>query len=149
MRVRDICTTEVVCCRPRSSAAEAARLMRQKHVGDVVVVSDAEGERVPVGVVTDRDIAIEVVGSGRDAERTPLSELMRNPVVIASDSEDGSAVAERMRFHGVRRIPVVDERGSLMGIVTLDDLLRVQLSDMENLLASQAKAQRREQTRRP
>ena len=148
MRVRDVCTTEVVCCRPQASALDAARLMRHKHVGDVVVVSDAEGERVPVGVVTDRDLVVEVLGNGRDAAQTPLSELMRNPVVIASDSEDGSAVAERMRFHGVRRIPVVDERGSLMGIVTLDDLLRVQLGDMQNLLASQAKAQRREQTSR-
>jgi len=122
--------------------------MRHKHVGDVVVVSDEEGGRMPVGVVTDRDLAIEVLGSGRDAAQTPLSELMRHPVVIATDSEDDSVVAERMRFHGVRRIPVVDKHGTLVGIVTLDDLLRLQLSEMQNLLASQAKAQRREQTSR-
>lgn len=149
MQIRDICTTEVVCCRAQASALDAARLMRHKHVGDVVVVSDPEGERVPLGVVTDRDLTIEVLGNGRDAAQTPLSELMRNPVVIAEDSEDDSVVSERMRFHGVRRIPVVDERGILMGIVTLDDLLRVHLSDIQSLLASQTKAQRREQTSRP
>jgi CBS domain-containing protein len=123
--------------------------MRHKHVGAVVVVSDPEGERAPVGVVTDRDLAIEVLGNGRDPAQTPLSQLMRHPVVIATDSEDENTVAERMRVHGVRRIPVVDARGMLKGIVTLDDLLRAHLSDMETLVASQAKAQRREQTSRP
>ena len=148
MRIPEICTTEVVCCRPQASALDAARLMRHKHVGDVVVVSDPEGDRVPVGVVTDRDLTIEVLGNGRDAAQTTLSDVMRSPVVVATESEDASSVLERMRFHGVRRIPVVDARGTLVGIVTLDDLLRGLLSDMQTLLASQTKAQRREQSSR-
>ena len=148
MRIPEICTTEVVCCRPQASALEAARLMRQKHVGDVVVVSDPERDRVPVGVVTDRDLTIEVLGNGRDAAQTTLSDVMRSPLVVATESEDASSVLERMRFHGVRRIPVVDARGTLVGIVTLDDLLRALLSDMQTLLASQTKAQRREQSSR-
>jgi len=148
MRIPEICTTEVVCCRPQASALDAARLMRHKHVGDVVVVSDPEGDRVPLGVVTDRDLTIEVLGNGRDAAQTTLSDVMRSPVVVATESEDASSVLERMRFHGVRRIPVVDARGTLVGIVTLDDLLRALLSDMQTLLASQTKAQRREQSSR-
>ena len=148
MRIPEICTTEVVCCRPQASALDAARLMRHKHVGDVVVVSDPEGDRVPLGVVTDRDLTIEVLGNGRDAAQTTLSDVMRSPVVVATESEDASIVVERMRFHGVRRIPVVDARGTLVGIVTLDDLLRALLSDMQTLLASQTKAQRREQSSR-
>ena len=148
MRIPEICTTEVVCCRPQASALDAARLMRHKHVGDVVVVSDPEGDRVPLGVVTDRDLTIEVLGNGRDAAQTTLSDVMRSPLVVATESEDASSVLERMRFHGVRRIPVVDARGTLVGIVTLDDLLRALLSDMQTLLASQTKAQRREQSSR-
>ena len=148
MRIPEICTTEVVCCRPQASALDAARLMRHKHVGDVVVVSDPEGDRVPLGVVTDRDLTIEVLGNGRDAAQTTLSDVMRSPVVVATESEDASSVLERMRFHGVRRIPVVDARGTLVGIVTLDDLLQAILSDMQTLLASQTKAQRREQSSR-
>ena len=148
MRVSEICTSEVICCRPQSSAREAAQLMRHKHVGDVVVVSDPERDRVPVGVVTDRDLTIEVLGNGRDAAQTTLSDVMRSPVVVATESEDASSVLERMRFHGVRRIPVVDARGTLVGIVTLDDLLRALLSDMQTLVASQTKAQRREQSSR-
>ena len=85
MVVGEICTTEVVCCRPQTSALEAAKLMRQKHVGDVVLVSDPDQERIPVGIVTDRDLAIEVLGMGRDASSVPLSELARNPVVIAKE----------------------------------------------------------------
>jgi CBS domain-containing protein len=148
MRILEICTTEVVCCRPQASALEAARLMRHKHVGDVVVVGDLERDRVPLGVVTDRDLTIEVLGNGRDAAQITLSDVMRSPVVVATESEDASIVLERMRIHGVRRIPVVDARGTLVGIVTLDDLLRALLSDMQTLLESQTQAQKREQSSR-
>jgi len=122
--------------------------MRQKHVGDVVVVNDPDSERVPLGVVTDRDLAIEVLGHGRDAATTTVASLMRTPVVIAKDSEDTRAVIERMHAHGVRRIPVVDARGVLLGIVTLDDLLKSLLSDMQLLLETETRAQRREQSAR-
>ncbi len=122
--------------------------MREKHVGDVVVVSDPHSERVPLGVVTDRDLAIEVLGHGRDAATTTLASLMQTPVVVAKESEDTRAVIERMHAHGVRRIPVVDARGVLRGIVTLDDLLRTLLSDMRLLLEAETRAQRHEQTAR-
>lgn len=148
MRISDICTSDVVCCAPDTTALEAARLMRSRHVGDVVVVTDVEKERVPVGVVTDRDLAIEVLGNGREAAIMPLSGLVRSPVVIAADYEDVHAALERMRAHGVRRMPVVDDRGALVGIVTLDDLLGALLADMHALLETTGKAQRREQTTR-
>ncbi len=148
MLVKEMCTGEVVCCRPQTSALEAARLMRHRHVGDVVVVDDPEQQRIPLGVVTDRDLAVEVLGNGRDAAATTLSSFMRGPVVIARESEDASAVIERMRTHGVRRIPVVDERGALIGIVTLDDLLKTLLAEMHALLETQSRAQRREQSAR-
>ncbi len=119
--------------------------MRHKHVGDVVLVSDPEQERIPVGIVTDRDLTIEVLGGGRDASSVPLSELVRTPVVIAKESEDLRAVVGRMRFHGVRRIPVVDDRGVLVGIITFDDVLQALLSDMQTLVEGDIKAHRREQ----
>ena len=148
MLVAEACTTDVVCCRPQASALEAARLMREKHVGDVVVVSDPDHERVPMGVVTDRDLAIEVLGHARDAALTTLASLIRTPVVIARESEDTRVVIERMRAHGVRRIPVVDAHGVLRGIVTLDDMLKTLLSDMQLLLEAETRAQRHEQAAR-
>lgn len=144
MRISEICTSDVVCCGPDTTALEAARLMRARHVGDVVVVSDVQKERVPLGVVTDRDLAVEVLGNGREAAIMPLSGLVRAPVVIAADYEDVHAALERMRAHGVRRMPVVDDRGALVGIVTLDDLLGALLADMHALLEKTGRAQRRE-----
>jgi len=145
MVIGEICTTEVVCCRPQTSALEAARLMRHRHVGDVVVVSDADQERIPVGIVTDRDLTIEVLGCDRDPSTVPLSALVRAPMVIGTESEDLRAVVGRMRFHGVRRVPVVDDQGVLVGIVTFDDVLQALLADMQTLVESEIKAHRREQ----
>jgi CBS domain-containing protein len=145
MRVKEICTADVVCCGPETSALEAARLMRGKHVGDVVIVSDPERERVPLGMVTDRDLATEVLASGRDAALMQVASLARSPVVIAEQCEDVHEVLERMRVQRVRCVPVVDGRGALVGIVTLDDLLAALLEDVQSLLATTRRAQRREQ----
>jgi CBS domain-containing protein len=148
MRVSEICTAEVVCCGPRATALEAARLMRQKQVGEVVIVSDPERERVPLGVVTERDLATEVLGNGRDAAILPLASLARTAVVIAAQYEEVHEVLERMHVHGVRRVPVVDGRGALVGIVTLDDLLGALLEDVQMLLSTTRRAARRAQNLR-
>jgi len=148
MLVKEICSTDVVCCGPQTSAFEAARLMRHHHVGDVIVVDDPERAQVPLGVITDRDLAIEVLATGRAAATTAVATLLRTPVVIARESEDTRSVAERMRANGVRRIPVVDERGALAGIVTFDDLLRGLVAGMQLLLETQTRAQRHEQSDR-
>ena len=149
MQVKEVCTADVVCCSPQTNALQAAHLMRTRHVGDVVVVDDPEQEPIPLGVVTDRDLAIEVLGNERDPARTSVVSLMRTPVVIARESEDVGVVIERMRLQGVRRIPVVDdEGGAVVGIVTLDDLMRSIVVQMQLLLDSQAKGARREQNAR-
>ena len=124
MILKDVCTMDVACCGAETTALEAARLMRRRHVGDLVVVDDPDEGRVPLGVVTDRDLAVEVLGNGLDPQTTTAGMLMQRPVVIASESEETAQAIERMRTHGVRRVPVVDARGAVVGIVTLDDLLR-------------------------
>jgi CBS domain-containing protein len=144
MLLKHACTPEVVCCSGSTNAQEAAHLMRQKHVGDLVIVDDPDDERVPLGIVTDRDIVIEVLAKGLDPASTNLASLMRNPVVIALDSEDTGQVLERMRAHGVRRIPVVNSSGAAIGIVTLDDLLRLLVAEMNALFEVTETGQRRE-----
>jgi CBS domain-containing protein len=144
MLLKDACTPEVVCCRGRTNALEAAHLMRQKHVGDLVVVDAPDDERVPLGIVTDRDIVIEVLAKGLDPSTTSLTSVMHNPLVIALDSEDTGQVLERMRAHGVRRIPVVNSHGAAIGIVTLDDLLRLLVAEMNALFEVTDTGQRRE-----
>ena len=144
MLLKDACTPEVVCCRGSATALEAARLMRQNHVGDLVVVDDPDDERVPLGIVTDRDIVVEVLAKGLDPSTTSVASITRAPVVIALDTEDTGQVLERMRAHGVRRIPVVDRDGAAVGIIALDDLLRLLVAEMNALFEVTDTGQRRE-----
>jgi len=115
---------DVECCSPRTTALEAAHIMRRKHTGDLVVVDDDETKPTPLGVITDRDLVVEVLAKGLDPEVTTVGSVIRTPVVVADGSEDSSQVLERMREHGVRRIPVVGAGGKLIGIVTADDMLK-------------------------
>jgi CBS domain-containing protein len=148
MLLKDVCTTGVVVCGAHISALEAARLMRHSHVGDLVVVDDPKDERTPLGVITDRDLVVEVLGNGLDPAKTTVGSLLHTPVVIAQESEDTGQVIERMRAHGVRRVPVVDQNGAAVGIITLDDVMRLIVADANALLEIMAKAQRHEQQSR-
>jgi CBS domain-containing protein len=111
------------------SAAVAARRMRDFRVGCVVVVRDSR----PVGIVTDRDLAIRVVAEGRDAERTPISEIVTyEAATIARDAGVETAV-RIMSERGVRRLPIVTDEGRVSGIITADDLtvmLTTMLADL-------------------
>jgi CBS domain-containing protein len=101
------------------SAAAVARRLRDGGVGCIVVTRD----RRPVGIITDRDVALRVVAEGRDAEATRIDDIVTfDPIVLrASDTVD--AASRCMREHGVRRLPIIDEAGHVCGIVTADDLL--------------------------
>lgn len=149
MLLKDLCTPDVISCSADNSALHAARLMRQHHVGDVVVVDDAETDQSPIGLVTDRDIVVEVLGKDLDPARVTLRQIMRKPAVIASTSEDVAQAVERMKTHGVRRIPVVDGASKLAGILSLDDLLKRLAVDAASLAEVVAREQDHEhRTRR-
>lgn len=145
MLLKDVCTANVVSCGTQTSTLEAASLMRHRHVGDLVVVDDPQDQGIPLGVVTDRDLVVEVLGNGLDPAKTTVGSLMRKPVVIAHESEDTTQVIERMRAHGVRRMPVVAHEGEVVGIITLDDLLRLFVADASALLEIMTKGQVNEQ----
>jgi CBS domain-containing protein len=123
--LKEICVVEVASCGRDAGILEAARLMRQHHTGNLIVVDDPHGDRIPVGIVTDRDIVVEVLANELDPAKTTVAQIMSAKLVIAGGAEDISDALERMRLQGVRRLPVVDHDGSLMGIVTLDDVLRL------------------------
>lgn len=144
MLLKEVCVLDVACCPRDTSVLEAARMMRLHHTGDLVVVDDPRGDRVPVGIVTDRDIVLEVLGKELDPAKTTVSEVMSSRLVIAEVSEDTSEALERMRLHGVRRIPVVDKDGGVVGIVTLDDMLRLHAERANALLEIVTKEQTRE-----
>lgn len=144
MKLKELCVLDVACCDKGTTIAEAARLMRQHHTGDLIVIDDSDGTREPVGIVTDRDIVMEAIAKGHDPDRTSVSQIMASPLVVASGSENVSTAIERMRTHGVRRLPIVDDGGAVLGILTLDDLYRVLADHTAALAAIVSKGQTRE-----
>lgn len=145
MQLKDLCVFDVACCTRDISVTAAARLMRESHTGDLVVIDDADEEREPVGIVTDRDIVVQVLAQGRDPGRTTVGDIMSTQLVIASESEDSSQALQRMVAHGVRRVPVVDSEQCVLGIVTLDDMLRIHAEEATSLAQVISKEQSREQ----
>jgi CBS domain-containing protein len=126
MQLKDICVLDVACCTPDVTTLEAARLMRKHHVGDLVVVEDDAGTRVPMGIITDRDIVVQVLGMDLDPSKTRVCDVMSSHLVLADDAEEVSAAVARMQAHGVRRVPVTGANGDVVGIFSLDDLLQLQ-----------------------
>ncbi|SDH31115.1 CBS domain-containing protein [Paraburkholderia phenazinium] len=123
MNTGTICTRNVITCQVGTSALDAAKLMRNHHVGDLVVVTDASPGHGPVGVITDRDIVVSVLACELDAGTLCVSDIMSSPAITAFDWEDAWHVLRRMRMNGVRRMPVISDTDELIGIVTLDDLV--------------------------
>jgi CBS domain-containing protein len=150
MLIRDVCNREVVCADRTTSVRIAAEMMRRHHVGDVVVVDRADPERMPMGIVTDRDIAIEVVARGLDPEATMLGDLVAwGSLVCVQETDSYAATIELMHAKGIRRMPVINSAGVLVGIVTVDDMLprlARELSDVAELVDL---GRRREMQTRP
>ena len=110
--------------RANTTIVEAAKLMRQHHVGDLVVIKSIGERREPIGIVTDRDIVVEVIAAGLDPQGLKLGDLVAGPLVTVSEHAGYAKTVRLMSMKGVRRIPVVGASGDLIGIITLDDILR-------------------------
>jgi CBS domain-containing protein len=123
MDIGKFCNRDVVCAARDTTIVEAAHMMRRNHVGDVIVVDQVDDGRRPVGIVTDRDIVVEVVAAGLDPGLVKLGDLLLQPLVTVEEGADDAETIRLMTTKGVRRIPVVSETGLLVGIITLDDLL--------------------------
>lgn len=144
MSVGEFCNREVIVMGPDDPARDAARLMREHHVGDVLVVEERNGQRVPVGIVTDRDLVIEVMASDSDPEQFRVGDVMSGDLLTAQADDDTMETLQRMRNAGVRRMPVVDANGSLLGIITVDDYINVFAEQMEDLVRLVSREQLRE-----
>lgn len=148
MSIAEVCNREVVVITRGESAQEAAKLMREFHVGDLVVVEERQGELHPVGVLTDRDIVIEVIAREVDIHTLTVSDIMSFELVSANEADELMATIKLMRSKGVRRLPVVTPRGVLVGIVTLDDLLELLAEQLNDIVALFRREQKREREMR-
>ena len=144
MPVGEICNREVVVSDKTMSVVEAARLMRTHHVGDLVVVDERDGRKLPVGIVTDRDIVVEVVAAGVDPDALKVGDIMGLDVATVRESEGLFEALRYMRDKGVRRMPVVDSAGGLVGLLTLDDLLSLLAEEMTELAKLVSQERQRE-----
>ncbi|HEX9879296.1 MAG TPA: CBS domain-containing protein [Candidatus Binatia bacterium] len=119
MSLERVCEKEVVTGSAELTLLEAARLMRSRHVGSIVVV---EGNR-PIGILTDRDIVVKAVAEEKDPREVRIHEAMTRDPAVVNINYDPMDATRIMKERGLRRLPVVDEHRHLMGIVTLDDIL--------------------------
>ena len=148
MSVGEICNREVVVTGPDTSIAAAARLMREHHVGDLVVVESAAERPGPVGIVTDRDLVVEVLAEEVAPESVTVRDVMSDTLLTARAQDGLWESLGRMRARGVRRMPVLDAQGVLAGIVSVDDLLDLLAGELTDLVKLVGREREREQANR-
>ena len=107
MSIGEICNRKVVVMQREETIAEAAKLMRDQHVGSVLIVNEQDGKRVPIGIVTDRDLVVEVIAPELDPDAITVGDIMMTSFVVVKEDTGVSEAIQYMRAKGVRRLPVV------------------------------------------
>jgi CBS domain-containing protein len=149
MTIGDICNREVITMKRDSTVLQAASLMRQFHVGDVVIIEDHLGKIVPIGIVTDRDIVVELVATELDCNVMTTGDIMTKNLIVIKENFGVFDAIKLMSSKGIRRIPVVDNDGALVGIVTFDDLLVLLTKEFNTLVKLIPREQKNEEAKRP
>jgi CBS domain-containing protein len=150
MNVGQMCQRDAITVRASDEIATAARLMREKHIGFLVVVEPATqvGEVVPIGVVTDRDIVVSTIALGVDPKTLSVGDVMTcKPTVALAQDSIADAICQ-MRHAGVRRLPVVGDYGHLVGVLSLDDVLTSRADELGAAAAVITKGRQLETTAR-
>lgn len=145
-----ICVREVVVAEGHESVLELARLMRHHHVGDIVIVKRQDDKSYPSGIITDRDIVVEgLVTSPENIGEMKASELVKRTLVSVREDQNIDEALETMRVSGVRRAPVVDDTGALVGILAIDDIVEMFADRLCQISRLFIRQQRNERDDRP
>ena len=140
MSAGEYCNRDVVVIDETESVREAITLMRTHHVGDVVVVEQKEDACKPLGILTDRDIVMEILAEGVDLDAVNIGDVMSYELETVGEDVELLDAINVMRTKAVRRLPVVNAQGGLVGILAVDDILELiseQLSGLVGLIARQ------------
>ena len=149
MTVGEVCTRSVVVAPKTEMIVDVAKRMRTSHVGNVVVVERRDGRHVPIGILTDRDIVVSAVaGDPNHINSLQVDDVMSDDLVTAREHESIESALERMKGHGVRRLPIVTDQGTLAGILTLADVLEYLTAQQSDLIALVAREQHHERQHR-
>lgn len=146
MRIADLSVLNVATIPSGTPLLDCAKAMRSRHVGSLVVVN---GENRPVGMITDRDITLQAVALEKDIATLKVDDIMSVPVITAKKDEEVIYALAKMREQGIRRLPVVDDDGTLFGIVTSANIVE-EISDLlDNVVRSVKSSKTREIAERP
>lgn len=148
MAIGEICSRQVVFARRDESVAAAAKLMREGHVGCLVVTDEDKGKRVPVGMLTDRDITVAVVAPGLDAETMLVGDVMSGELLSVQEDAGIAETVELMRVRGIRRLPVTSDDGSLVGLIAADDILSLLAEEIAGIAGMITREEKRERITR-
>jgi CBS domain-containing protein len=151
MNVGKICRRQVVTLLRSDEVATAAQLMRARHIGYIVVVDPGAADHAPhpIGVLTDRDIVVTVVARDMDTKALCVADIMTSQPVTVCETDTVDAALREMRRVGVRRLPVVGQRGELTGILSLDDVLDALAAQLQSVAGSIHKERAMEGALRP
>jgi CBS domain-containing protein len=142
-QLKNFSTSIVAVVEPDTPAVVVSQLMRQHHIGALVVV-DAQEKTRPVGIVTDRDLVLELMAEGLDPSVFTAGDIMSVNLVNATPEMDEMDAVELMKTHRLRRLVIVDDEGRLAGIVTMEDVLEQLARELANLAEGLAGARDRE-----
>jgi len=145
MTAGEICNREVVICRPDDAIQEAAKLMRDQHVGDVIVAEESGNGLIPVGILTDRDIVVELLAEEVDMNSVTVADAIRIELITVKEDDEILTTIELMRDKGIRRIAVVNQQGGLEGILAVEDMIELiseQLTDFVRLFGRELRHER-------
>lgn len=149
MRVGDICARRVVTVERRTSIREAIALMRDEHVGDVVVTEPHTSGEKPVGILTDRDVVLELLARDVDLDAVTCGDVMSYELATVDAEDEILDAIEIMQSRAVRRLPVLGQNGELAGMLSLDDLVAALSEAIGGLWPVVRRQQRVERKRRP
>ena len=142
-QLKTFCTSQVAVVEPETAAVVVSQLMRQHHIGALVVV-DAQEKSRPVGIITDRDLVLELMAQGLDPAVFTAGDIMSVNLVNATAEMDAMDAVELMKTHRLRRLVIVDEAGRLTGIVTMEDVLEQLARELADLAEGLTGARDRE-----
>ena len=149
MNAGEMCNRLVVVAYKDMSLHAAAKLMRERHVGSLVVVVDRLADRVPIAVLTDRDLTVGVLAKDLDPRTLCVSDVISTELYTVGEEDSITDTLRLMRERGVRRVPVVTRSGALAGIITFDDILDVVAEQLRDLVHAVGRESVREAHLRP
>ena len=123
MKVREVMSSNPICCLPADTAEKVAKIMCQHNVGSVPVVADQQTRKL-IGIITDRDLCCSIVAGAMDPKRTSIEKFVTPSPISCRDGENMESCERAMQERQVRRIPVVDGEGAVIGIVAQADMVR-------------------------